>query len=210
MILAFAVCLVNVDIFHFRPGPKELMASEAESWYYIGRAEGDRAKNEKGYQSQIKAYKKAITTMQKSVAIDSVFSSPLTFMGIYKIKIAKNLMRNFEADTTSFIKSEISIANEAMQNLGDAKKLLELAHHIAPQFASPLYNLCLTLYFRNIIEFTFYGEHNKAVKMNIAKRCDEINRITDELLQSKQFEKYKDYYRIKRKARLQQQVVSGK
>ncbi len=208
-ILVFAICLVDIDIFHFRPGPQELAASEAESWYYLGRAEGDKARSEKCGGTKIEAYKKAIMTMQKSIAIDSSFSYPLTFIGIYKIEIAKNLVRTLEADTTISKKKKISIVDDALQNLDNAEKIFQLAHHVEPQFTSPLYNLCLALYFSNILDFTFHGEHNEAVKMNIIKRCDEIEIITDKLLQRKNLYKHKKYNELRRKARMQKKAVLG-
>ena len=89
LVLTIAICFVNVDFFQLRPGPKEILASKAESCYYIGRALGDDASEKRSYETQINSYKNAIATMEKSVALDTNFAYPVTFIGIYKIKIAK-------------------------------------------------------------------------------------------------------------------------
>ena len=206
LVLTIAVIFVNVDIFKLRPGPNKLLASEAESWYFVGRALGNQASAESSYETQMVSYNKAIEIMQKSAAFDSSFAYPHTFIGIYKIQIAKNLMTAFETDA-HLTKDRISIVNNALRNLDQAEEHFRLARHINFKLTSPLYNLCLALYYRNIIEYNFSDNQCKVVDKNIIRRCDEIDNITDILLQSKQFKKYEKYYRIKKKARLQKEAV---
>ena len=74
LILAFVICFVNIDISQLRPTPKKVLSSEAESWYYIGRALGEQASDKNRVDEQILSYNKAIKIMQKSAAIDTTFA----------------------------------------------------------------------------------------------------------------------------------------
>ncbi|MBN1351068.1 glycosyltransferase family 39 protein [candidate division KSB1 bacterium] len=206
VLLALAACFVNIDFCHFKPDPAKCIASEAESWYYIGRALGERAENEISFDRKTAGYDEAISTMQKSVALDSGFAYPITFIGIYKIDIVKLLLKDLL--TANLNSNEYQpLFGKAMTLLQESEAHFRQAHTSDPRLTSPLYNLCLALYYRNIVEFNNPALPGECVRTNIINRCDEIEQITSTLLNGNDFKKFDKFIQLREKARFQKMEI---
>jgi len=139
--------------------------------------------------------------MQKAIVVDSTYSDPYNFIGIYYNELAKLTIKARQADSVSTSNSYFSV----LQNLTEAERYFRIAHRLDAELTSPMYNLCLALYYHNIIDFNFFQNDNEKVNLRILQRCNEIDRITDELLNSKRIKMFDKFYEIKYKAQQQKQ-----
>lgn len=182
--------LINWDFDRVRPTPDELQASTAESWYFLARAHGDQE------QLPNPDFTPALTLLKKSIATDSNFAEPHILAASYLVKLAKQRLKPPPAPATTEVDSAV------FQYLA-AENHLRRAAQIDSNLTSPVYNLCLLLYDLNIIDFNFYDRGTGRLSDKISSRIAEIDQLTNSLLQSRQYQKYEKFQKIKEKARLQ-------
>ncbi len=206
LLLIFAFLFINVDPLSVRPNARQVSTSEAESWYYIGRAQGDAAQAKTDFSERAVQYIKAIETMRMAGAKDTSFAYPHIFMGIYRANIGKDLLQSIESDDYADGEEQV-LARQAMQNFQAAEQDYRTAHQVGPELLSPLYNLCLSMYYLNILDFNYSDIDLDGIREAISQRCDEIDRLADILLQKGEPEDKEKYSDIKFKASMQKQAA---
>jgi len=206
LVLLLGFLLVNADPFRLRPNSQQELASEAESWYYVGRAQGEAAQSQTETSERGVGYIEAIATMRRASEIDTSFAYPHTFMGIYRAGIAKDLLQNIGQGEVAKDEEPI-LVEQARRNFEVAVDDYRTALRKASELLSPLYNLCLALYYLNILDFNYADRGSDTVKAKINQRCNEIERLADDLLQRGTAEDKEKYSDIRFKAVAQKQAV---
>jgi len=189
-LLALFFILVNWDFVRVRPTPADLQASTAESWYFLARAHGEPV------ETPNPDFKPALALLQKSIASDPNFTEPHLLAANFLVKMAKQRLKS------SPMPDSVRV-NSALIQFQAAESHLRRAAQIDSNLTAPVYNLCLLLYDINIIDFNFYDRGTGRLSDKIFSRIAEIDQLTDRLLQSRQFQKYEKFQKIKEKARLQ-------
>lgn len=204
--LLFSGLLINTDLFGWRPSPQERIASEAESWYYLARAMGDQAQNLSDPSERAVGYLQAIQTMRTAARLDTCYAYPLNFIGVYLVQIAKDILKDIKAGPDD--RQEAAVLVEQVEaNLVSAERYYRQAIQMAPKHIAPVYNLCLALYYRNILDYNYSHQPHQALEAKMLQRCDEIEQRLTELIQQDRFEETRRYVDLKYKASMQKEAI---
>lgn len=197
---------IHLDPAGVRPSRAQQVASQAESWYYLARSLGDAANRQGSSADQVSGLENAIRTMQVSVHCDSSFSYPHTFIGIYSVQIAKERLKEIVSqDTPDDEKNRL--LEQVTSQLAFAERHYRHAHLLAPHQVSPVYNLCLALYYQNIVDYNNPSLPPKVLRAAIVRRSDEITLFLDQLLQQKYLNDSVRYTELQFKAAMQKEQV---
>ncbi len=197
---------IHLDPAGVRPSQAEQVASQAESWYYLARSIGDAA-NRQGFSTDhVSGLENAIRTMQVSARCDSSFSYPHTFIGIYSVQIAKERLKEIVSQATPDDEKHRLLARVTSQ-LAFAERHYRQAHLLAPHQVSQVYNLCLALYYQNIIDYNNPSLAPEVLRQAIVRRSDEITLFLDQLLQQKHLDDSARYTELRFKAAMQKEQV---
>ncbi|HPN36462.1 MAG TPA: glycosyltransferase family 39 protein [bacterium] len=197
---------IHLDPAGVRPSQAEQKASQAESWYYLARSIGDAANHQDDPADRVTGWKNAIQTMQVSAQCDSSFAYPLTFIGIYSVQIAKQLLKDFVSQETPVVEKK-RLLGQVAAHLACAEGHYRQAHALAPLQVSPVYNLSLALFYQNIVDFNNPFLSPDLVRAAIVRRCDEIALLLDQLLQQKYLNDLAKYTELQFKAAMQREQV---
>lgn len=78
---------------------------------------------------------------------------------------------------------------------------------LAPYQVSPVYNLCLALYYQNIVDYNNPSLPPDVLQAAIVRRSDEIILFLDQLLQQKYLDDSARYEELQFKAAMQREQV---
>jgi len=197
---------IHLDPTGVRPSHAEQVASRAESWYYLARSIGDAANRPGSSAAHVAGLEKAIRTMQVSAHCDSSFSYPHTFIGIYSVQIAKERLKEIVSQDTPDDEKDRLLAQVTSQ-LAFAERHYRQAHLLAPHQVAPVYNLCLALYYQNIVDYNNSSLPPDVLRAAIVRRSDEITLFLDQLLQQKHLNDSAKYTELQFKAAMQKEQV---
>ncbi|NLP09715.1 glycosyltransferase family 39 protein [bacterium] len=204
--IATTALWIHLDPAGVRPTHAQQVASQAESWYYWARSIGDAANRKSSSADQVTGLEDAIRTMQVSVQCDSSFSYPHTFIGIYSVQIAKERLKEIVSSDTPDDEKQRLLA-QVTSRLTFAERHYRQAHLLAPYQVSPVYNLCLALYYQNIVDYNNPSLPPDVLQAAIVRRSDEIILFLDQLLQQKYLDDSARYEELQFKAAMQREQV---